>query len=91
VDGHLHEWTGRGAFGRLPTTWTAGANITWTLPVEGIDLKAKFSVFNLFNNQTYTNVHSRYESSPGVYRDTFGQPIAWQSPRYMQLVVTYNY
>ena len=91
VENRVHEWTERGGYGRLPWTWTMGANVTWTLPVPGIDLKAKFSVFNLFNNQSYTNVHSRYESSPGVYRDTFGQPIAWQSPRYMQLVVTYNY
>ena len=91
VAGRVFEWTDRGAFGRLPWTWTLGANVTWQLPVEGVDLKAKFSVYNLTNNQTHTNVHSRYESSPGVYRSTFGDPIAWQAPRYMQLVVTYNF
>ena len=81
----------RGAFGRMPWIWNMGANVTWTLPVEGIDLKARFSVYNLFNNQKPINVHSRYEGAPGVKMDYFGEARAWQSPRYMNLVVTYNF
>ena len=81
----------RGAFGRMPWVYNVGANVTWTLPVEGVDLKARFSVFNLFNNQTVINVHSRYESTPGNKMPYFGEGTVWQSPRYMQLVVTYNY
>jgi hypothetical protein len=82
----------RGAFGRLPWTWTLGANVTWTLPVEGIDLKARLSVYNLTNNQTVINVHQRYEVTPGVVREnTFGTGTRWQSPRYTQLVVTWNF
>ncbi|TWT23613.1 TonB-dependent receptor [Luteimonas marina] len=85
------EYTERGAFGRMPWVYNLGANATWTLPVEGIDLKARFSVYNLLNRQTVINVHSRYESQPGVMRSTFGQGTRWQSPRYMQLVVTWNF
>lgn len=81
----------RGAFGRMPWVWDMGANVTWTLPVEGIDLKARLSVYNLFNNQAVVNVHSRYEGQPGVRLPYFGQGTVWQSPRYMQLVVTYNF
>lgn len=81
----------RGAFGRMPWVWDMGANVTWTLPVEGVDLKARFSVYNLFNNQAVVNVHSRYEGQPGVRLPYFGQGTVWQSPRYMQLVVTYNF
>ncbi len=87
----VYRFSPRGDFGRLPWTWNLGANVTWTLPVDGIDLKARFSVYNLLNNQKVTNIHSRYESQPGVYRDTFGTGTGWQSPRYMQLVVTYNF
>jgi len=84
--------TGRGAFGRLPWTWTMGANVTWRLPVDGIDLSARLSVYNLFNNQTVVNVHQRYEAQPGVYREaTFGTGTRWQAPRYAQLVVTWNF
>lgn len=86
------EYSPRGAFGRLPWTWTLGANVTWTLPVEGIDLKARLSVYNLTNNQTTINVHQRYEVTPGVVREnTFGTGTRWQSPRYTQLVVSWNF
>ncbi len=84
-------FTERGAFGRMPWVTNVGANVTWTLPVEGVDLKARFSVFNLLNSQTVVNVHTRYESTAGTRMPYFGEGTGWQSPRYMQLVVTYNY
>ncbi|MOA63480.1 hypothetical protein D3C78_1892260 [compost metagenome] len=60
--------------------------------MEDIDFKVRFSVYNLLNQQRVTNVHTRYESQPGQYRlDTFGTGTGWQSPRYMQLVATYNF
>ncbi|MCL7715500.1 TonB-dependent receptor [Stenotrophomonas mori] len=85
------EYSPRGAFGRLPWTWNMGANVTWRLPVDGVDLSARLSVYNLFNNQTVINVHQRYEAAPGQMRDTFGTGTRWQSPRYTQLVVTWNF
>lgn len=84
-------YTPRGAFGRMPWVKDFGASVTWTLPVPDFDLKARFSVYNLFNDQAVINVHSRYEKAPGVRTDHFGEGTVWQSPRYMQLVVTYNY
>ena len=85
------EYTERGAFGRLPWVTDLSASVTFTLPREDIDLKARFSVYNLLDNQAAVNVHSRYESSPGVKMPYFGQATRWQSPRYMQLVITYNF
>ena len=84
-------YTGRGAFGRMPWVKDLGASVTWTLPVEGIDLKARLAVYNLLNSQTVVNVHSRYESLPGVKMPYFGEGTVWQSPRYMNLVVTWNF
>ena len=84
-------YTPRGAFGRMPWVKDLSANITWTLPVKDIDLKARFSIYNLLNSQTVVNVHSRYESTPGNKMPYFGQGTVWQAPRYMQLVVTYTY
>jgi outer membrane receptor for ferrienterochelin and colicin len=81
----------RGAFGRMPWYWNLGANVTWTLPVKDVDLKARLSVYNLLNRQTTINVHSRYESTPGTQMPYFGQGTVWQPPRYVQLVVTYNF
>jgi len=92
VGQRVFEPTARGAFGRLPWTWTMGANVTWRLPVDGIDLSARLSVYNLFNNQTVINVHQRYEAQPGVYREaTFATGTRWQAPRYAQLMVTWNF
>jgi hypothetical protein len=85
------EYTPRGAFGRMPWVTNLGASLTWTLPVPDVDLKARLSVFNLLNQQQEIRVRTRYEVTPGVYRETFGEGSRWQSPRYAQLVVTYNY
>lgn len=81
----------RGAFGRMPWVIDLGASVMWTLPVEGIDLKARLSVYNLLNRQTTVNVHSRYESTPGTKMPYFGQGTVWQAPRYANLVVTWNF
>lgn len=85
------KYSPRGAFGRLPWTYDVSANVTWTLPVPDVDLKVRFSVYNLLNNQEVVNVHSRYEAARGVKRPFFGEGTRWQSPRYMQLVMTYNF
>ena len=84
-------YTARGAFGRMPWVKDLSANVTWTMPVEGIDLKARFSVYNLLNSQTVINVHSRYERTPGDEMPYFGEGTVWQSPRYMNLVVTWSF
>jgi hypothetical protein len=84
-------YTKKGAFGRMPWVTDLGASVMWTLPSDRIDLKARFSVYNLLNKQTEINVHSRYESTPGNMMPHFGEAKAWQSPRYMQLVVTWNF
>lgn len=87
----VYEYSPRGAYGRMPWTYNLGASVTWTLPVEGIDLKARLAVYNLLNDQEVINVRQRYEKGPGVYRTTFGTGTRWQSPRYTQLVVTWNF
>lgn len=87
----VFESTPRGAYGTLPWTWTLGANVTWALPVEGTDLKVRFSVYNLTDNQEKVNIHSRFEAAPGVYRPYFQDGTRWQSPRYAQLVVSWRF
>ncbi len=91
VTERVYEYAPRGAGGRLPWTYNLGANVTWTLPVEGVDLKARLSVFNLLNDQEVINVRQRYEMGPGVVRGLHGTGTRWQSPRYAQLVVTWNF
>lgn len=80
----------RGAFGRMPWVKDLGLNVTFT-PFDDVDLKARFSVYNVLNDQTVVNVHSRYESTPGTRMPYFGQGTVWQSPRYAQLVLSYEF
>ena len=47
--------------------------------------------YDLLNRQEVVAVSPRYEANPGVVRSTFGTGTAWQSPRYAQLVVTWNF
>ncbi|HET8899432.1 MAG TPA: TonB-dependent receptor [Rhodanobacteraceae bacterium] len=92
------DWTTRklvysplGAYGRMPWVKDLSLNVTWDVPVSVGDLKARFSVYNALNSQAVVNVHSRYESTPGVKMPYFGEGKGWQSPRYMQLTISYNY
>lgn len=87
----VYEFSPRGAFGRLPWTYNLGANVTWTMPLATTTLRAKFSVFNLLNQQEVLNVSARYEGNPGVMRSTFGTATRWQSPRYAQLVLSWEF
>ncbi|TKS53622.1 energy transducer TonB [Luteimonas yindakuii] len=90
-DQRVYEFSPRGAFGNMPWIFDVGASVTWTLPVDGIDLRARFSVFNLLNHQREVNVRGRYEGNPGVVRPYFGTATGWQAPRSAQLVVTWNF
>ena len=48
-----------------PGSRTWAPTVTFT-PFADVDLKARFSVYNVLNDQTVVNVHSRYESTPGT-------------------------
>ena len=87
----VYRYMPRGSGGRLPWTYNLGASLTWTAPVEGLDLKARLSVHNLLNEQEVINVRQRYEADPGVVRPLHGTGTRWQSPRYTQLVITWNF
>jgi outer membrane receptor protein involved in Fe transport len=89
--GRVLEYTPRGAFGRMPWVTNLSANVTWTMPVAFGNLSAKFSVYNLLNRQATVNVHSRYESTPGNKMPYFGEGRRWQAPRYMQLLLSYEF
>ena len=86
-----YEFTPLGAFGRMPWTVNLGASVTWTLPVPDVDLKVRLSLYNLLTRQTEVRVRTRYEVTPGNYRETFGEASNWTAPRSAQLVMTYNF
>lgn len=86
-----YQYTALGAFGRKPWAIDLGASVTWTLPSPDVDLKLRLAVYNLLDRQQEVRVRTRYEVTPGVYRETFGEGSIWASPRSAQLVLTYNF
>lgn len=86
-----YESTALGAFGRMPWTINWGASVTWTVPAEDVDLKVRLSLYNLLNRQNEVRVRTRYEVTPGVYRESFGEGSRWAAPRSAQLVMTWNF
>ncbi len=87
----VFEFSPRGGQGRMPWVYNLGANVVWSMPIGKGEFKARFSVFNLLNKQEVINVRARYERAPGNYRTTFGTGTRWQSPRYAQLVLSWNF
>lgn len=60
-------------------------------PATPLPARHRPAVYNLLDSQATVNVHTRYESTPGTQMPYFGQAKGWQSPRYMNLVVTYSF
>jgi len=47
-------------------------------------------IYNVLNKQQITQTNGRYGSSLAV-RPTYNLPLSTQSPRYVQLGITYDY
>jgi len=87
----VYEKSGRGAYGRLPWTYELGASVTWHKEFGAADLKVKFAMYNITNQQKRLSVDQELETDIGYRNDTFLWPTSFQSPRYAQLVVSLNY
>lgn len=81
----------RGGYGRLPWSYELGASVTWLKSFNETDLRVKFAVYNLTNQQKKLSVNQTYEDSVGSPNDLFLYPESFQAPRYAQLVVTLDY
>lgn len=92
TDDRVFEHSPRGAWGRLPWTYTVGASITYERDLGAADLAVKLAVFNLFDQQRTIDVdQDLQESTDGGLNANFLRPLSFQSPRYGQLTVTVNF
>ncbi len=81
----------RAGYGRLPWSYELGASVTWLKSFGAADLKVKFAVYNLTNQQKKLAVNQELEDAVGHRNDYFGYPESFQAPRYAQLVVSLDY
>lgn len=87
----VYAHSSRGGFGRMPWSYELGASVTWLKSFDETNLRVKFAVYNLTNQQKKLSVNQEYEGAIGSPNELFGYPESFQAPRYAQLVVTLDY
>lgn len=97
IDGNgdaIYDWTytPRGAMGRLPWQTRLDLNLRYTTEIAGLDTTFKVDVFNVLNADSYTRVNETGESSFAVTNSrTYGRPLAFQTPRYVQFSASFTF
>ena len=81
----------RGSYGRTPVTVDIGASVTWKKEFGEHDLSVKFAVYNLLDQQKVVDVDDEYETNIGDTNPDWLRGTGFQSPRFGQLTVTWNY
>ncbi len=79
----------RGSVGRTPELFNLDMALAYT-PSVVPGLSAMVSVFNLFNTHTVTGVDET-ATSGGAPVSSYLAPFAYQSPRYLELTVRYQF
>jgi len=87
----VYAHSARGGFGRMPWSYELGASVTWLKSFDETNLRVKFAVYNLTNQQKKLAVNQEYEGAIGSPNELFMYPESFQAPRYAQLVVTLDY
>ncbi|MEP7186755.1 MAG: carboxypeptidase regulatory-like domain-containing protein [Rhodanobacter sp.] len=87
----IYEHSARGAYGRLPWTYTVDASLSYIQPFDDGSghLRVKLAAYNLLNQQRTVRVNQDLQSAISNQTDaTFKLPIGFQSPRFVQLTFT---
>ena len=89
----VYQLNQRGTYGRLPWTFDLGTNITYLKSWGSTELRVKFAIYNLLNQQKVTEVVEDYESEDGVgtVNPFFLQGTGYQQARYGQLTVSLDF
>lgn len=87
-----YSFVPRGTFGRTPWVAQLDLNTTYDFTVGEFEGFARVDVYNVLNAQSVTAVDEFAESSaPGNPSDTFLLPLGYQTPRYVQLSLGFEF
>jgi hypothetical protein len=89
----VYEHSARGAYGRMPWTYTLDASLSYILPFEGRGrMRVKLAVYNLLNQQRTVQVDQTLQSAISNDTDaTFRLPTGFQAPRFTQLTFAVDF
>ena len=82
----------RGSMGRTPWTARLDLNLMYQTEMFGADTMFKMDVFNVLNGESATRFDETAESSWGnTDSRSYGRPLSFQTPRYVQFTATVNF
>lgn len=86
----IYRLSRRGAYDRLPWTYSLGASVSYNATFGRAKLNAKLAVYNLTNQQRVTEVNEVREAqnSIGSPNEFFGDGTDYQSPRHAQFILS---
>jgi hypothetical protein len=88
----VYRFSPRGGEGRTPWTYDVGMSLTYLARLGSADLKVKFAVYNVFNQQRTVDVDQYLQTDATTdLSPTFKRPIGFQAPRYGQLTVSLDF
>ena len=89
----VYQLNQRGTYGRLPWTFDVGANLTYLRTIGSAELRVKFAIYNLLNQQKVTEVVEDLEQADqiGTPNPFFLQGTGYQQSRYGQLTVSLDF
>ena len=81
-DQRTYQLFPRGGYGRLPWTFDVGASLTYLYSFNNADLRVKFAVFNLLDQQRVTEVNEdlKFENGVGTFNEFFLQEPSTSRP-----------
>ncbi len=84
--------TPRGSQGRLPWDHSLDLNVMYT-PSQFKGLTLRADVFNVLNHQSVLAIDETHEAGgdPAAILPTYGQPLAYSTPRYVKFTVEYKF
>ena len=87
----VYELSPRGTYGRTPFTVDVGASVTYLREFGESDLSIKLAFYNLLDHQRVVDVDDEFEDNIGSPNPDWLRGTGFQSPRYGQLTVTWNF
>ncbi|WP_165488732.1 MULTISPECIES: TonB-dependent receptor [Dyella] len=85
------QLTARGSQGRLPWQYRLDLGVQYRPAFANHNLAFTMTVVNVFNKQTVLSMNELGETGSGAPNLSYSQPLSYQTPRYFQFGVRYDF
>lgn len=85
------EFTPRGSQGTQPGRTNIDAGLKYTMDMAGMTATFRLDVFNLFDFDTVTETDELGDEDSGIVNPAYGDPVRFQTPRWVRLGVVFDF